>query len=104
MKKIMGSAVLCLAIADAGVAYSQSFVKGSNDPFTGTWTLDFSKSRYIDELKSRHSSPESKGPYGVKEEVVTLKVENNAEHCINDLTFEDGTRSQSEYTATYNDA
>jgi hypothetical protein len=95
-----------LAGGDPGVGPRSDLdanVASSNDRFNGTWKVDWPKSHYIEELKSRKSSPQSQGPYGVKQEIVTLTIANNTEHCINDLTFEDGTRSRSEYTATYND-
>src|SRR5437867_704137 len=125
MKALPGTVVLCLGLggyaatkatspaSDSKPAVEKSElpprsdldanVASSNDRFNGSWKVEWSKSQYIEELKSRKSSPQAKGPVGVKEEVVTLTIATNTEHCINDLTFEDGTRSRSEYTATYND-
>src|SRR5262245_59130537 len=113
MKALLGSLVLCLGFAgcarmnaapaafDAALTGEMSEppsrndlnsnVASTNDRFNGVLKIDWSKSRYIEELKSRKSSPNSKGPYGVKEEVVKLTIANNTEHCINDLLFEDGT-------------
>ena len=120
MKALFGVVVLCLGVvgwtgAEAKPGASDSAPTGqksdlaprpeldanvarTNDRFNGAWEVDWSKSKYIDELKSRKSSPESKGPRGVKKEVVTLTIANNKETCINDLTYEDGTRTTSEYT------
>jgi hypothetical protein len=82
MKSVLGALVLSLTVA--GVGYAQS------DPFHGVWKADESKSKRPPDRQ-------------VKQEVITLNIANNVEHCINDNTYPDGRRSRSEYKATYND-
>ncbi len=80
MKRLAGSLVLCLVFV--GTADAQE------DPFTGSWKVDLAKS-------SGEGLPAA--------ELVILEVSNNTEHGTNDITFTDGSRYRSEYTAPYND-
>ncbi len=80
MKRLVVSLVLCFAFV--GTAHAQE------DPLNGTWKVDLAKS-------SGEGLPEA--------ELVVLEVSNNIEHATNDITFADGTRYRSEYTAPYND-
>ncbi|HJO05019.1 MAG TPA: hypothetical protein QGG47_13715 [Acidobacteriota bacterium] len=80
MKRLLVGLVLCLVFV--GAAHAQE------DPFNGTWKVDLAKSN---------------GEGLPTAELVILEVSNNIEHGTNDITFADGTRYQSEYTAPYND-
>ena len=84
MKTVLEGLVLCLVVV--------ATVHAEDDPFSGTWKLDVTKSA---STNSRYPLP--------KAEVLTLEVSDNTETCINDITSADGSRYKSLYTATYND-
>lgn len=74
--------ILALGVMAARAVYADG------DPFDGTWKLNVAKST---------------GSNLPKEEIVVIKIADNAQYKSGQVTQHDGSVSKSDYTAKYND-